>query len=169
MKKRILLSLLCMISLFTYAGDLKFSGDKSVLQDNAMVNIVFDFSNTTWEKDESFKDYCKGDEYEERVNGSKQCFIESFNKTSLGLKVEENASNAKYKMVFRVDDFVQKMSGWGWGRFYIKVYGEIDIQNAATGESVCKIQVKGISANADYVQTDRFKESFAKIAKEINK
>lgn len=153
-----------MISLFTHAGNLKVTGNKSVLKDKATADIVFDFSKTTWEKDETFRHYCKDNEYEERVSGMKQSFIKSYNKTSLGLRVGENAADAKYKMVFRVDNFEQKMSGWGWGRFYIKVYGEIDIKDAATGESVCKIQIKGISANADYSQNDRFKESFEKIA-----
>ena len=157
------------MSILSYAGNLKTNGNTGALKQNAVASIEFDFSQTTWENDESFKEYCNDGTYDERIKVSTLSFINAFNQNSKGLKLSDDVQDVQYKVILRVYNFEQKQSGFGWGRFYIKVYGEILVQDAKTNETILTVVVKGISGNADYVQTDRFKKSFTVLGEEITK
>lgn len=169
MKKLLFILLATCLSIASYAGDLKVQGDKKVLKEKATADIVFDFSQTTWEEDETFVDYCNDGTYDERIAMSKTSLVDAFNQKSKGLKLTENATDAAYKVVVRVDNFVQKQGGVMWGRMYIKIYGEITVQDAKTGETVLTVTVKGLSGNSDFAPLDRFKKSFAALGEELAK
>ena len=70
-------------------------------------------------------------------------------------------------MVIRIDNFVQKQSGFGWGRFYVRIYGNIDIIDLASAKTVCSIEINGLSGSADYVQNDRMAKSFTELGEKL--
>ncbi len=132
----------------------------------AVLNI--DFSKTTWEKDEDFKAWC-GDTYNERVEASNTYFKNAFNEHSTGLKIVDSTDEAKYEINITVNNFERKVAAWGWGRFHIKIYGKIDVVDLTSSQVVYTYKINGISGGDDYVETDRFKKSFAELAEEFLK
>ena len=166
MKKVVSFLLLMLSCSVSFAGSIKSSGNTSVLNENAVAQIVFDFSGSRWEDDDDFKSYC-GNAYEERVRIAHDSFVESFNKINKGLKFSDNEDGAKYKVIVKVQNFVQKTAKFGWGRFYIRIYANIEIQDMSNGNNVCGFYVKGISGGADYSQNDRFNKSWGEVAKEL--
>ncbi len=152
----------------SFAGSIKSSGNTSVLKENAVAQIAFDFSGSRWEEDEDFKAYC-GNAYDERVRIAHDSFVNTFNRMSKGLKISENAEGTKYKVVVKVLNFVQKMAMVGWGRFSIRIYANIEIQDTSNGNTICSFYAKGVSGGADYSQDERFNKSWGEMAKEILK
>lgn len=168
MKKFVLFMLLILSCTVSFAGSVKKSGNASVLRENAVAQIVFDFNGSRWEEDEDFKAYC-GNSYEERVRIAHDSFVNTFNNLSKGLKISDNTDGAKYKVVVKVQNFVQKMAMVGWGRFSIRIYANIEIQDISNGQTVCSFYAKGVSGGADYSQDERFNKSWGEVAKEILK
>lgn len=129
-------------------------GSLAVLKENSTATWKIDLSKAVFENDGDFKEWC-GDDYQDRVKIMNDTFFDSFNKYSKGLQLV-NKGSAPYKLVFKVDKFERKQGGGMWGRFFIKVYGTIEILDATTGELALKLDVDGQPGDGDYVETDRF-------------
>ena len=96
MKKAITIIALLVISTLTFAGKpLKVnSGDINFLKEAAVAKIEMDYSNTTWEKKKSYKEFC-AEEYDERVVLSGNAIIEGFNTTSKALQLTNSDEEAQ--------------------------------------------------------------------------
>ena len=168
--KRISITFALLVScVLLYAkSDLQLqTGSTSFLKESVFATVEMDWSKATWEKYRSIQKYC-GDDYEERFEISVIAFAREFNSNSKGLRITES-EDAKYKIVIRMEDFEQNSSGTGWGRFYIRLYGTLEVIDLSTGNSVAKFIIDGVNGGADYVQTDRFAKSFAKLGKTLAK
>ena len=167
--KRLLLALCLVLSCaVSFAGPLKGEGDTKCLKESAKAVLSIDFSKATWEKKEDFKTWC-GDTFSERETASVTNFTTAFNESSKGLQVATEGNDAKYKMVIEVKNFERKSASIGFGRAHIKIYGTLKVVDAASGETVCTYTIDGLSGGDDYVETERFAKSFAKLGKELTK
>lgn len=142
------------------------SGNISVLKETANMLLEMDYSTTTWEIDDDYKAW-SGNDYEERVRVSHTAFKNRFNNVSKGLKIADN--NAKYKMVFKVDNLEQHQGMSMWGRFTMAITGTIEIIEINTNKSVLVIDVMQAKGNPDYAMKDRIKEAFGELAERLYK
>lgn len=169
MKKLFSLLLMMVLAMPMFAGKVKVtSGGTSWLKGQETVNIEFDFSNTTWEKDENFKTWC-GEDYEKRVDAIENGFIKSFNDNSKGAKLS-NAENSQYKMIVVVKDLErhQAFTGmWGQGKFSTTCL--IKVVNTTTNDIVCEISVDGYGSGKDFNYTDGIRKCYQALGKEIAK
>ena len=167
MKKGFLFALLLCVTLSAFAAKpLKvISGKSSSLQDFATATVVFDYSETTWEGDESLQEYC-GDDFEPRINRGYKEFVKEFNANSKNLKVVEgDDSEVIIRIVFK--EFEQKQGASAWGRFFLRFYGTIEFVKRGTSEVVCSLEMDKLGGDADYSQDDRFAKAYAALAKEL--
>ncbi|MCR5456063.1 MAG: hypothetical protein K6F33_13850 [Bacteroidales bacterium] len=169
--KKIILSLLltfCFVNVF--AGDHNavrlISGSTDVFNESATAILEFDYSETTWEEDEIYELYC-GDDFQERVNVSEKAFEKKFNITSKGMKIKNEDSGAKYKIVFKIVDLEQHQSMSMWGRMTMEVTGQIDVIEISSGKSVCCLQLTKVQGEADYATNDRITKLFCNVADRI--
>ena len=135
------------------------SGNANFLKENATAILVFDYSEASWEEEESYEQWC-GEDYEERVKLSYGSFIFGFNRESTTLKLKQEDSAAKYRIVVKITTMEQKASGWGWGRFYALCTGTIVVEEIASGEIVCTAKVSREGGDPDYVPNDRLAKCF---------
>lgn len=140
----------------------------SILNENAISFVEFDYSNAKWEEGQSYEKFC-GDTYLPRVQASVSDFIVSFNELSTGLKMSDKSEDAKYKMVFHIDNLERKQGMSMWGRFFIRIYGQIEIIDNSTNECVCTIAVNGHSGGDDFVPEDRLSKCFRALADKLIK
>lgn len=138
-----------------------------VVQEETLALVEFEYSNTTWEKKESYKTFCEG-EYEQRVENSIKDFVAGFNKQSSNLKLVNDDPKAKYKLIFRINNLERKLgTGFQVGKFRIKVYGQIEVVDLASNDCVCKIIVNGHVGGWDYVPNDRLSKCFTSLGEEL--
>ena len=143
------------------------SGSSGFLKEQVTAEMLFDYSETTWEEDQTYKRWC-GEDYDERIELSKEAFIIAFNKKSDGLKIKLNDNNngAKYKITFKVDN-IEQHAGGHWGQLYISCYGVISVQDINTEDIVCTISVNQINGEPDYVTNDRIAKCFREVGKKV--
>ena len=143
------------------------SGSSDFLKEQVTAKIVYDYSETTWEEDQTYKRWC-GEDYEERIELSKESFIIAFNKNSEGLKFRLNDNNegAKYKLTFKVDN-IEQHAGGSWGQLYMCCYGVISVQDIDTEEIVCTISIDPACGEPDYVTNDRIAKCFKEVGKKL--
>ena len=166
----LLLGMICLLSSHCFASKIKvISGSTEFLKKNGYSTIVFDFSKTTWEKDQDFETWC-GNDYEKRIEAMKWAFLGAFNTKTKGLKIDNASTNPIYKIVIEVRDLERHQAftgAWGQGKFsttcLIRV---IDIQ---TNENVCEIYVDGYGAGKDYDYADGLGKCFKGLAEEVVK
>lgn len=167
--KRIVLSLaLVFLSAYVFAGGIKVtSGNKSVLKESAVATLEFDYSETRWEKKDSYKER-SGEEYENRVRVSIDAFKNTFNTVSKenGLIISDSL-DAKYKMVFKVKNLEQHQGGGMWGRLYMAVTGTIDIIDLSSNNSVCTINIDKVDGNGDYTMPGKIEKAFSAVATKL--
>lgn len=171
MKKLYLLLSLLFVSLSVNAAPalkVKTGNWLSLLSDNASVCVVFDYTQATWEEGESYEKFC-GETYKARTEASVSDFITSFNDISNGLKMTNSSEDAKYKMIFHINNLERKQGMSMWGRFYIRIYGEIEIIDIASNEVVCSIIVNGHAGGDDFVPEDRLSKCFKALAEKLIK
>ncbi len=170
MKKVILSIMLTFLMVNVFAGDHNtvklLSGSTDVFKEQSTAILEFDYSETTWEEDEIYELYC-GNDYEERVNISVKAFEKKFNITSKGLKIKNEDSGAKYKIVFKVIDLEQHQSMSMWGRLTMEVTGQIDVIEISSGKNVCSLKLTKIQGEADYATNDRITKAFCNVAERI--
>ena len=167
MKKILLLFFVLCTTLSAFAAKpLKVvSGKAASLKEFSSAVVVFDYSETTWEGDESLQEYC-GDDFEPRINRGYKTFIKEFNANSKGLKIKDNEpADAVIKITF--DEFEQKQGMSAWGRLLLRFSGTIEIINRSTDEVVCTIEMDKLAGDADYSQDDRFAKAYSALAKEL--
>lgn len=152
------------------APELKVKSGKwtSLKSEDAKVCVEFDYSKARWEEGQSYETFC-GDTYEPRVSASVETFIYAFNENTIGLKLSQDEKDAQYKFVFHIRNIERKMSGFGWGRFFIRVYGEIEIIDIASNTTICTIMVNGHAGDADYIPEDRLAKCFRALAEQLIK
>ena len=124
------------------------SGSTSFLSTGTSASVEFDFSSSTWEKDETLKQQFK-DDYEELINVSQTTFINSFNTSSEHLKIVDNGSNSQYKIVFKFDNFQAKVGTLY--RKYVRIWGTVSVVDLSSSETVCSIQITKLEGSNDYV------------------
>ena len=168
--KRLLITaalLLTAASLFA-AKPLKVSkGSLDVLREDATATWSIDLSQATFEKKQAFEAWCEG-EYQTRVQLINDAFFASFNKYSKGLTLV-NEGEAPYKLTFKVSDFERKQGPGMWGSMFIRVFGVIEIEDCASGETVCEIEVNGVKGDTDFVENDRFPKTMDWLCRDIFK
>ncbi len=172
MKKYLLVICALLISTYCFADKhLKVKkGNTDCLKQTSVALIEFDFSNTTWEKDEDFKEWC-GKDYEKRIKRMKKGFVKVFNDVSSGMSVTTDADeSAEYKLIFKVEDLERHQAFWGtWGQGKFYVTGTITIINIKTNETVCLINIDSFGSGKDFNYEDGFSECFEGLAKSILK
>lgn len=168
MKKVILSILMLSFAISTFAAKpLKvISGKADCLKEFSSAVVVFDYSGTTWEGDESLQEYC-GDDYEPRIARGYKTFVREFNIFSKGLKIVEEEDKAEAIIKIEFNEFEQKQGMSSWGRFFLRFYGTIDIINRSTNEIVCTLEMDKLGGDADYSPDDRFAKAYAALAKEL--
>lgn len=157
-------------SLLGAAPALKVKSGKwvQVRSEEALAQVVFDYSKAMWEEDKTYESFC-GETYEPRVEASINDFINSYNEGTTALKMTHNQENAKYKLVFHIDNLERKQGMSMWGRFYIRVYGTIEVIEVATNAAICEIVVKGHAGGDDFVPEDRLSKCFKSLAEKLLK
>ena len=170
MKKVLLFAFALMAFSVSAAPALKIKSGNwlSLLNEQACAFVEFDYSNATWEEGDSYEKFC-GDTYTSRRDASVSDFIMSFNDFSSALKMSNENNNAKYKFIFHINNLERKQGMSMWGRFYIRVYGEIEIVDIATNETICTINVNGHAGGADFVPEDRLSKCFKSLAEKLIK
>ncbi len=171
MKKNFVIFLVMMFaSTCCFASDIEVeSGSAKVLKENATAIVEFDFTNTTWEEDESFKTWC-GKDYEARLEAMQEAFIESFNENTKGLKIDNGATGAKYKIVVVVKDLERHQSFTGtWGQGKFSTTGTINIIEISSSQKVCEIEVDGYGSGKDYAYTRGLAKCFTGLGKQVTK
>ena len=139
---------------------------KSIVAEQVYACVEFDYSETTWEEGESYKEFC-GETYEPRVKSSVADFIDAFNSATHGLKMTTEQDDAKYKFVFHIDNIERKQGMTMWGRFFSRVYGNIEVIDLQTEAVVCKIEVDGHRGGDDFVPEDRLAKCFRALAENL--
>lgn len=168
MKKIIIIFIAVLTYNFATAGPLKiiFGNWEEIVKENVFAFVEFDYSQTMWEEDEPYDKFC-GDSYTERVNFSIADFRATFNENSKSLRMTNRPEEAKYKLVFHIKNLERKQGMMMWGRCYIRVYGQIDIIDISTNETICSISVNGLAGDEDYVPNDRLSKCFKKLGEEL--
>ena len=167
MKKTLTVIIMTLLCTTAFAKVKITSGSAAFLKEEATAVIEFDYSEAAWEEDQSYKTWC-GEDFNTRVQLSKESFIFAFNKNSKKLKINDGGNDAKYRITFKVENMEQKVGG-NWGQFYVRCYGTITVQDIATGETVCTINVNKEGGDTDYVPNDRISSCFSEIGKRVAK
>ncbi len=145
------------------------SGNTNCLKNSEVATVEFDFSATTWHEKEDFKTWCK-DDYEKRVEAMKSSFEKTFNEKTKGLRIDNNASDAKYKIVVVVKNLDRTQAKWGnWGQGTFLTKSVITVYDKSTGESVCEIVADDYGTGKDYNYADGLGKCFQGLAEEIFK
>jgi hypothetical protein len=169
MKKIMLMTLAVLLSVSAMAKVKVKSGSTDCLKENATAVIEFDYSEATFDEDESYITWC-GEDFAKRDSLSTADFIGSFNRNSKGLQINNEASDAKYRIVVKVGDCDQSMDmGCSWGEMRFKCSAMITIVEIATNEVVCTVEVDEEEGLCDYVPNDRIASCYRSIAKELAK
>ena len=169
MKKTLITMLAVLLSMTAFAKVKVTSGSAACLKEKVSAVVVFDYSNATFDKDQSYQKWC-GEDYADRVAKSTEEFTKAFNKKSKGMQISDNASGAKYKIVVKVGNCDQYMGmSCNWGQMQFKVSAVITIIDLETNETVCTVTVDEENGGCDYSPTDRITDSFASIGKELAK
>ncbi len=150
--------MLCSFALMAKSKVPQFVREKA----NVVVNI--DFSNATWEKKQSFKDWC-GDAYNERVSISNESFKKSLSKEYKGLTVVGSKSDAKYEINVHVDNLKRKTELNG--EYEFKIYGKIDVVDVKSGKTVYTYKAKGVDGGDDYNDDVCLAKVFDELADEM--
>ena len=142
------------------------SGTTSFLNADAGACIEFDFSNSTWEKDETLKQHFQ-EEYNELINNSQSTFINTFNSSNRNLKFVDKESKPQYKVIVKFDNFEAKVGGFY--RKVVRIWGTATIIDLSSNESVCTIQITKSEGTGDYVTKEAFWKSFDKFGELFSK
>ena len=169
MKKIVLMTLAVLLSFSAMAKVKVKSGSAACMREEAKAVVVFDYSEATFDEDESYIAWC-GEDFAERESLSAEEFIDYFNRNSKGLQIDNNAADAKYRIIVKVGDCDQSMSmGCNWGQMKFEVSAMITIVEIATNETVCEVEVDEEEGLCDYSANDRIAKCFGFIGKELAK
>ncbi len=136
------------------------SGTTNFLKEDVISLVVFNFENATWEEDENYKAWC-GEDYELRNKLAIENFIKAFNDESKSLKLTQETSDAKYRIVFNLTNLERHQSFSGmWGQCKISVTGVMEIIEIQTNKTVCSIFINKFGSGKDFTVTDGITKCF---------
>lgn len=159
---KILFSTICiMLCSFTLMAKPKVP---QFVREKANVVVNIDFSQATWEKKQSFKDWC-GDAYDERVSISNESFKKSLGKEYKSLTVVGSKADAKYEINVYVDNLKRKTEMNG--EYEFKIYGKIDVVDVKSGKIVYTYKAKGVDGGDDYNEDVCLAKVFDELADEM--
>ena len=141
MKKTLITTLILLLSFTAMAKVKVVSGSAACIKEKAIAVVEFDYSEATFDKNQSYENWC-GEDFDERVTSSTKEFVNSFNKKSKGLQISDNEAEAKYRIIVKVGDCDQNMGfSCNWGQMQFKCNAMITIVEIATNEVVCTVEV----------------------------
>ncbi len=144
--------LLCSLAVMAKPKVPQFVREKA----NVVVNI--DLSKATWEKKQSFKDWC-GEAYNERVAICKDAFKKSFGKEYKNLSVVEAKADAKYEINVDIDNIKRRTELNG--EYEYRIYGKVNVVDVKSGKTVYTYKAKGVDGdgyNDDICLGEAFEE-----------
>ena len=171
MKKILLLIVVfmnCSILFAAPALKVKSGNWSNIKSENLLTYVEFDYSNAKWENGKTYEAFC-GDTYASRVAASISDFVDTYNTISSGMKMSTSSDEARYKFVFRIKNLERKQGMSMWGRFYIRIYGNIEIYDLSNESLICEISVNGHSGGDDFVPEDRLSKCFRNLAEQLFK
>ena len=142
------------------------SGTTSFLNADAGACIEFDFSNSTWEKDETLKQHFQ-DEYDELINTSQSTFIDAFNSSNNKLKIVGKEEKPQYKIVIKFENLHATVGAFG--RKYVRVWGTATVTDLSSNEEVCLIKITKLTGAEDYFTKEATWKSFKKFGEVLAK
>lgn len=162
------LVLISLFSVYAMADGIKVTqGDKKLFKNaegNAQIEIVLD--GATYDGQKPLKE-----KFEDLAN-FKKCAIEGFTEgfNDKSKKVKIAADNVKYKIAFKVSKVDQyfKVMGFVPGNA-TKVWGEVTITDAASGETLAVINVDEVDGGANLSPDGTISDSFKELAELIAK
>ncbi|MCR5151767.1 MAG: hypothetical protein K6A98_01270 [Prevotella sp.] len=170
--RRVFLTVAIMVfaSVCCLAGGVKVKeGTTAFMKENAGAVVEFDFSKTTWQEKEDFKEWC-GEDYEARLVAMRESFVNSFNENSSGLKIVKAVNEAKYKIVIEVKDLERHQSFTGmWGQGKFSTTATIKVFDIFSNQMVCEIDVDGYGSGKDFNYADGLGKCYKGLAKEFVK
>ncbi len=169
MKKIMLVTLAVLLCISAMAKVKVKSGSAACMKEDATAVVVFDYSEATFDEDDNYIAWC-GEDFAVRDSLSTAEFIDYFNRNSKGLKIDNTATDAKYRIIVKVGNCDQHMDmGCGWGQMRFEVSGMISIVEIATNETVCEVEIDEEEGLCDYSANDRISKCFGFIGKELAK
>lgn len=130
------------------------SGSADVFKENAIATFSIDTEETTWERTQSLKRYFAED-FDKCMGDAIESFIIGFNKSSNGLRIKNDAQDAKYKIVLKADNY--HCSVGAFYKKYVVIYGTMEVTDIASGEKVCELNVIGFMlGKTDYLEKTAF-------------
>lgn len=141
-------------------------GTTSFLRTGTNAYVEMDFSNATWEKEETLKQHFQN-EYDELINTSQSTFINAFNSSSNQLKFVGKEEKPQYKIVIKFDNLHATVGGFY--RKYVRVWGTATIIDLSSNEEVCIIKITKLDGDGDYVTKEATWKSFKKLGELLAK
>ena len=136
------------------------------LAGNPVIRVEMDFSSATWQVKESFKTFC-GDTYEERINISKNAFINGFNKNSRDLTLSDSYGNEKYFILVKVNNLSRRVSIMRMPpRIKAEVEGTLFVIDNKTHMAV-KTMNFDVMGEEDLAPADRLAKTFDLLARKF--
>lgn len=155
-----------MVCAVMWAGPIKrIAGSASYFGKDITANYDIDFKNATWEEEEDFKTWC-GSSYSERLATCDSAFYATFNEKTRHLKLVDN-EEAPYKLIIHVNNLERKQSGFMFGLFFVRIYGELKLIDQATNEAVYSAKFNKVQGDANFVELYRISNAFEALAKNI--
>lgn len=175
MKKNLMAICLLLCSIVALAGNpLKnMTGKdqlKSMLSENAKAVVEVDWSNAKYDKNKDLKESF-GEDYDYILRNCPKRFIEGFNDKSNGLKLTQDATDAKYKVVLKVTNIDHYFNVMGFGPMAneAKMWGSLEIIDIATGTPIVTSDIDEAEDGKDIVLKDCYGKTFRKLGERIAK
>ena len=141
-------------------------GSTSFLDTGTSACVEMDFSNTTWEKEETLKQHFQN-EYDELINTSQSTFKDAFNSSGKKLKIVEKEENPQYKIVIKFENLHATVGAFG--RKYVRVWGTATVTDLSSNEEVCLIKITKLTGAEDYFTKEATWKSFKKFGEVLAK
>ena len=168
MKNLVLLIIMLLFYLTSFADIDVTSGSSDFLNEKATAIVVFDYSEATWQEEAYYEQWC-GNEFVNRVKLGYGSFILGFNNESSKLKIQQDDSSAKYRIIVKITALEEEhgavLKGGLWGRYYILCSGTIIVEEIASGEVVCTAKIDDEEGERDLVIDDRLAKCFYALGK----
>ena len=167
--KNLVLSIIMLLFYLTAFADIDVtSGSSDFLDEEVTAIVVFDYSKATWQEEVYYEQWC-GNDFANRVKLGYGSFILGFNNESSKLKIQQEDSSAKYRIIVKINVFEEKhgaaLKGGLWGRYYIQCSGTILVEEIASGEVVCTAKIDDEEGERDLVINDRLAKCFYALGK----
>lgn len=165
MKKLLLLFSALLVCTVISAKGLKVSnGSTSFLKEDATFSVVFDFTKTSWEKDESFKEWC-GNDFDERV----KIMTYAFQKVVATWSKLKGSDNPRYIITIVPTNFKRKQNGFAWGSYHIRMDGTITVTDTQTQKVVCTVNVDNVGGSNSFDENSRLENCIKDMAEDFVK